>query len=155
MLFDYQDSNFNIPLHRFSEVDNITDPISKIAEALNSHKVKLNSTFARMCVSSSVLTISELIPDKVTRETFAENSHSPCYARVNDIKCNKDDMLAKLSSDGYKIIPYHSELPKSTKSACIIEDNFLAFSADCKELLEDDPWVNEGYLALQVCLLKK
>lgn len=155
MLFDYQDFNFNIPFHqvppeRETETAYISAAVPKIAKALATYKIKINGTLARMHVKSSVQTISQLIPDIVTRESYMETSISPCYARVNFVKCEQDDILSKLSIDGYKIVDYLSELRKCTKTLCILEENFLAFSADCRELLDEDPLVMEGYLALQV-----
>ena len=153
MFFDYQDQNFNIPFHQVPhEIDYISDAIPKIAQALANHKIKINGTLARMHVKSSVQTISQLIPNIVSRESYQKASQSPCYARVNVIKCDQGDLLAKLASDGYKTVDYLSELCKCTKSMCIIEEDFLAFSADCRELLDEDPLVVKGYLALQVWL---
>lgn len=152
MLFDYQDLNFSIPFHRLPEkIDCISDAIPKIARALAKHKTKLNSALARMCVQSSVPTISQLIPDNVTRECFMMTSFSPCFARVNEIKCSQDHVLKRLLTDGYKTVSYLSDLRNRTKSFCIINANFLGFSADCRKLLDTEVMVLEGYLVLQVC----
>ena len=153
MLYDYQSSNFTIPFHRIPEEDNsISDIIPDIARALNMYKTKLNGTLARMCVRSSVPIISELIEKEVVRESCLAAIHSPCYARVNVLKCSSDTVVKKLHEDGFQAVEYPSSLRSHTKSFCIMAEDFLAFSSDCRKLLDVEPMVCRGYFALQVCL---
>lgn len=152
MLYDYQCSNFTIPFHRLPDPDNrISEIIPDIAQALNMHKTKLNGTLARMCVKASVPIISELIDKEVVRESCLASVQSPYYARVNILKCSQDDVIKELRERDFQHIEYLSGLQNHSKSFCVVDTDFFAFSPDCRKLLDTEPLAKKGNLALQVC----
>ena len=156
MLYDYQCSNFTIPFHRLPDPDNsICDIIPNIAQALNMHKTKLNGTLARMCVRSSVPIISDLIEKEVIRESCLASIRSPCYARINVLKCSQEYVLKELQKNGFHSVEYLSSLRNHMKTFCVVDANFLAFSSDCRKILDLEPMTRMGYLALQVSIQAK
>ncbi len=153
MLFDFQNHKFSLRFPRNTS-DNIPGPVSRISQALWHHRVKLNATLARMRVKSNSSVISQLIPDKASREIYEANKSCPCFTRINSIKIHnvQTEMLNQLCSEGFSLLDPKDEhnISKCKKSVCLARRDFLLFSPDCRAILDIHPLVENGSLILQV-----
>ena len=151
MLFDFQNSKFNLKL-KPNEIESVPEPVAKMADALWSHKTKLNATLARMRVEERALKIYQLIPDWAAREKYEANRRHPCYARVNPIKVRdvQTQVMARLLHDGFMQMESVKSLAKLKRAVCLLQEDLLVFSSDCRGLLDNHDLVENGCLVLQV-----
>ena len=151
MLFDLQNSKFSLRL-KPNEMGNVSEPVAKMADALWNHRTKLNATLARMRVEGGALRISQLIPDQTTRETFESNKTYPCHARVNPIKVRdiQTQVVDRLLNDGFVQVKAQDNLSEHKKSVCLLQEDLLVFSPDCRGMLDEHDLVENGFLVLQV-----
>lgn len=151
MLFDFQDSKFSLHL-RSEEAGSVSETIATVAEALWHHRTKLNATLARMRVEGKAQKISQLIPDPASRKIYESTSLCPCYARVNTIKVRdvQTEVINQLCNEGFMTTANERDLCKYSKSLCLLQRDLLAFSPDCREILDVHTLIVNGCLVPQV-----
>lgn len=151
MLFDLQNSKFSLRL-KPNEVGNVPDQVAKMTEALWSHRTKLNATLARMRVEGRALKIYQLIPDCASRKKYESDSHYPCYARVNPIKVRdiQTQVVERLLCDGFVQVYSEDSISNHRKCMCLLQEDLLVFSPDCRGLLDENDLVENGCIVLQV-----
>lgn len=151
MLYDFQSSKFTLQLPDH-EVENVPQSVAKVSRALWEHRTKLNATLARMRIKGDALRVSQLITDPLARDICEANSCYPYYARINNIKVQdiQAEVLSQLCKDGFTLVDSQSDIFKQDKSMCLVKDDMLAFSPDCRENLDMHPLVDSGYFIMQV-----
>ena len=151
MLFDLQNSKFSL---RFkpNEMGGMPEQVAKMAEALWGHRTKLNATLARMRVEGRALKIYQLIPDRAARKKYESDSHCPCYARVNPIKVRdtQNQLVERLLQDGFIQVYSEDSIRNHKRCMCLLQQDLLVFSPDCRGLLDEHDLVQSGYMVLQV-----
>ena len=158
ILYDFQNNKFNLKFPSGKELILIPESVMKVGKALWEYRTKLNATLARMRIKLNASKLYEMIPDQTTREIYQYNYFCPCHARVNTIKVlnTEVEVIQHFRNEKYVLVDSRRELIKETNSIYILQEDLLCFSADCREILDEHPLVENGFLILQVycCYLK-
>lgn len=149
MAYDFQKHKFcQRPPHHS---ESIAENLRSISEALWSHRVKLSATLARMRVSASAQSISQLLPP-LKQTYYSTLTSTPVYARVTCSPTSDEwtMMISELQSAGISFIQERSQLKSSPTSATFITKDLLAFSPNCRSILYNSG-LREGPLSA-LCL---
>ena len=152
MAYFFQKEKFSLRLPQEAR-ENIPGTVLSIFEALWQHKIKLGAVLARMRVERNALSVSQLLPVE-TRGKYLRAQSEPHYARVNLAKVSdiQVEVIEKLCNDGFSTVDSKDNLLLVKKAFYHGCKDLLAFSPDCRGLLDDNSAVQEGLLVLQVCV---
>lgn len=151
MTHDFLKEQFRLRLPR-DDFDKLPSEVAKVSQAIWQHKVKLSATLARMRVKRNAQSITELMPDLITRQRYEAALSQPCYARVNlnKVKDLQAEVISVLQGMGYTKVSNREQFQQQKMAIRLVRRDLLEFSPDCRGTLDCIDLVKDHYIILQV-----